>query len=117
VIAMRARMSWLFSQLRAPAGVERDLVGSSAGVSWVARMYAETPVSGYWIMSEVEENLPVCDYPRYFTAEGTQPLGPLSGGRGDVRGLRLGLPAPPVAGHGAGSHGLGAPRGPAQSRA
>jgi acyl-CoA reductase-like NAD-dependent aldehyde dehydrogenase len=41
-------MSWLFSQLRAPAGVERDLVGSSAGVSWVARMYAETPVSGYW---------------------------------------------------------------------
>jgi hypothetical protein len=76
VIAMRARMSWLYSQLRAPTGVEHDLVGSSAGVSWVARLYAETPVPGYWIMSEVEENLPVRDYPKYFSAEGIQPLGP-----------------------------------------
>jgi hypothetical protein len=76
VIAMRARMSWLYGQIHAPAGVEHDLVGSSAGVSWVARLYAETPVPGYWIMSEVEENLPVRDYPRYFTADGPQPLGP-----------------------------------------
>lgn len=76
VIAMRARISWLYSQIRAPAGVEHDLVGSSAGVSWVARLYAETPVRGYWIMSELEENLPVREYPKYFRADGIQPLGP-----------------------------------------
>jgi hypothetical protein len=75
VIAMRARMSWLYSQMRAPAKVERDLVGSSAGKSWVARLYAETPVPGYWIMSEVEERLAVRDYPKYVSAEGKQPLG------------------------------------------
>lgn len=76
VIAMRARMSWLYGEIHAPPGVEHDLVGSSAGVSWVARLYAETPVPGYWIMSEIEENLPVRDYPKYFTTDGHQPLGP-----------------------------------------
>ena len=76
VIAVRARMSLLHSQIHPPAGVEHDLMGSSAGVSWVARLYAETPVPGYWIMSEVEENLPVRDYPKYFTTDGPQPLGP-----------------------------------------
>lgn len=76
VIAMRTRMSWLHSQIHAPSGVEHDLVGSSAGVSWVARLYAETPICGYWIMTEVEENLPVRDYPRYFTSDGPQPRGP-----------------------------------------
>lgn len=75
-IAMRARMSWLYGQIHAPAAVEHDLVGSSAGKSWVARMYAQTQVPGYWIMSEVEERLAVRDYPKYFTADGTQPLGP-----------------------------------------
>jgi hypothetical protein len=44
VIAMRARMSWLSCQVHAPPGVEHDLVPSSAGVSWVARLYAKTPV-------------------------------------------------------------------------
>jgi hypothetical protein len=76
VIAMRARMPWLYGQIQAPAGVGHDLVGSSAGVSWVARLYSETPVPGYWIMTEVEENLPVRDYPKYFAPDGTQPLGP-----------------------------------------
>jgi hypothetical protein len=76
VIAMRARMSWLYSQINAPAGVEHDLVASSAGVSWVARLYAKTPVPGYSIMTEIEEYLPVRDWPKYFTADGHQPLGP-----------------------------------------
>lgn len=75
-VALRTRMSWLYSQVPTLAGVEHDLVGSSAGVSWVVRLYAETPVPGYWIMSEVEENLPVRDYPRYFTPGGRRPLGP-----------------------------------------
>jgi PD-(D/E)XK nuclease superfamily len=76
VIAMRARMSWLYSQIRAPAGVEHDLTPSSAGVSWVASLHAPTPVPGYRIMTQVEEYLPVRDWPRHYTAEGFQPLGP-----------------------------------------
>jgi hypothetical protein len=76
VIAIRARMSWVFSQIRPPAGVEHDLVGSSAGVSWVAQLYAETPAPGYTITVEIEENLPVRDYPKNFTAGGHKPRGP-----------------------------------------
>jgi hypothetical protein len=77
---MRARMSWLYSQIHAPAGVEHDLTPSSAGVSWVASLHAQTPVPGYRItlsvMTQVEEYLPVRDWPRHYTAEGFQPLGP-----------------------------------------
>lgn len=76
VIALRARMSWLHAQIHPPAAVEHDLVGSTAGVSWVARLYAKTPAGGYWIMTEVEENLPVRDYPKYYKVDGLQPLGP-----------------------------------------
>jgi hypothetical protein len=76
VIAMRARMAWLARQAEVPAGVEHDLVSSAAGVSWVARLYAETPVPGYWVMTEVEENLPVRDYPPFAGADGRGPRGP-----------------------------------------
>jgi hypothetical protein len=76
VIAMRARMSWLSRQFKVPAGVQHDLVPSAAGVSWVARLYAETPVPGYWIMTEIEDNLPVRDYPSLATASGARPRGP-----------------------------------------
>jgi hypothetical protein len=76
VIAMRTRMSWLSRQVTIPVGVEHDLVPSAAGVSWVARFYAETPVPGYWIMTEVEENLPVRDYPRLASANDRKPRGP-----------------------------------------
>lgn len=77
VIAMRARMSWLYGQIDVLGTVEHDLVCSSAGRSWVARLYVkETRVPGYWIMSEVEERLAVRDYPKHFTAGGTRPLGP-----------------------------------------
>lgn len=77
MIAMRARMSWLYGQIDVLGTVEHDLVCSSAGRSWVARLYVkETRVPGYWIMSEVEERLAVRDYPKHFTAGGTRPLGP-----------------------------------------
>jgi hypothetical protein len=76
VIAMRARMSWLSRQIHAPAGIEHDLIASSAGVSWVVRLYSQTSVPDYWIISEVEEYLPVRDWPKYFTVDGRQPLGP-----------------------------------------
>ncbi|SDZ43591.1 hypothetical protein SAMN05444365_11627 [Micromonospora pattaloongensis] len=54
VIALRARISWLHGQLAPPAPIHHDLVSSAAGVSWVARLY-----------TEVEENLPVRDFPKY----------------------------------------------------
>jgi hypothetical protein len=76
VIAIRARMSWLFNQIKAPAGIEHDLVNSSAGVSWLIQLYAQTPTPGYTITVEIEENLPVRDYPKHFTTQGRQPLGP-----------------------------------------
>jgi hypothetical protein len=76
VIAMRTRMSWLHSQIHAPTGVQHDLVPSAAGVSWVAHLYAQAPLPGYRIVSEVEENLPVRDYPKHYDAHKTQPLGP-----------------------------------------
>jgi hypothetical protein len=76
VIAIRARMSWLFGQIHPPAGVEHDLVNSSKGRSWVARLYAWTPKPGYTITVEIEEYLDVSDYPKHFTAAGPQPRGP-----------------------------------------
>lgn len=78
VIAIRARMSWLFNQIRPVADVEYDLVSSSAGadVGWLVQLYSRTPVPGYTITVEIEENLPVRDYPKYFTADGRRPLGP-----------------------------------------
>lgn len=39
-------------------------------------LYAQTPALGYTITVEIEENLPVRDYPKYFTAGGRQLLGP-----------------------------------------
>jgi hypothetical protein len=78
VIAIRARMSWLFNQFRPLSGVEYDLVSSSAGadVGWLVQIYSQTPVPGYTITVEIEENLPVRDYPKYFTADGRRPRGP-----------------------------------------
>jgi hypothetical protein len=78
VIAIRTRMSWLFNQIHPIADVEYDLASSSAGaaVGWLVQLYSRTPVPGYTITVEIEENLPVRDYPKYFTAEGRLPLGP-----------------------------------------
>jgi hypothetical protein len=78
VIALRARMSWLFTQIRPPAGVEFDLISSSAGqdAAWIVKLRAQTPAAGYAIVVELEENLSVRDYPKHFTADGRQPRGP-----------------------------------------
>lgn len=77
VIALRARMAWLYSNYSPPGGVDYDLVESSAGVSWVLRQMADTPAPGYQIVAEVEENLPVRDYPKYHSLDNrAQPRGP-----------------------------------------
>lgn len=76
VIAMRARMSWLHRQLAPPPLIEHDLVASTAGVSWVVRMYADAQAPGYQIMIEAEENLPVRDFPKHAGPGSRQPRGP-----------------------------------------
>ncbi len=68
VLALRARMSWLYSNYRPPEGLRHDLLGSAAGVSWVLRQVIDAPVPGYQIVAEVEENLAVRDYPRWHRA-------------------------------------------------
>lgn len=78
VVAMRARMSWLHGQLDPPAPIEHDLVPSTAGVSWVVRLLAEATAPMYQILVEVEveENLPVRDFPKYATPGWREPRGP-----------------------------------------
>ncbi|MEV6236542.1 PD-(D/E)XK nuclease family protein [Lentzea sp. NPDC051838] len=65
VIAMRARMAWVYRRLRPPSAVEHDLVSSSAGQSWVARLYTPAKKTGYWIYVEAEERLSVRNYPKF----------------------------------------------------
>jgi hypothetical protein len=76
VIAMRARMSWLHGRLAPPAPIRHDLVASTAGVSWVVRLLADAALPGYEVLVEVEENLPVRDFPKYADASWRQPRGP-----------------------------------------
>jgi hypothetical protein len=65
VVAMRARMAWVYQHLRPPALIEHDLVSSSAGQSWVVRLYAPAQKSGYWVYVEAEERLSVRSYPKF----------------------------------------------------
>lgn len=76
VTSMRTRMSWMHGQVTAPTSVTFDLVPSSAGVSWILRLYAPTQRDGYWILVEVEERLPVRDFPKTVTDDSHKPLGP-----------------------------------------
>ncbi|MFD4636211.1 hypothetical protein ACFWN2_02785 [Lentzea sp. NPDC058436] len=64
VIAMRARMAWVYRQLQPPAGVEHDLMSSSAGQSWVARLHAPARKTSYRVHVEAEERLSVQAYPK-----------------------------------------------------
>ncbi len=75
-IALRARMSWLHGRLTPPEPIVHDLVSSAAGVSWVVRMYTDAAVSGYQVMVEVEEYLPVRDFPKYAGPGRPKPGGP-----------------------------------------
>jgi hypothetical protein len=76
VIALRARMSWVYGQLHPPTPIDHDLVESAAGVSWVPRMNLPARQPDYLIRVEAEENLPVRDFPRYASATGPAPRGP-----------------------------------------
>lgn len=76
VLALRARMSWVFGSLNPPPPIVHDLVESSAGVSWVARMNTPARKEGYVIRVEAEEKLPVRDFPKYVSATSCAPRGP-----------------------------------------
>jgi hypothetical protein len=65
VLAMRARMAWVYNELRPPLAVEHDLVGSTAGQSWVARLRTRANGPGYWVYAEAEERLGVRNYPKF----------------------------------------------------
>jgi hypothetical protein len=75
VIALRARMSWLFSRLQS-SGVSCDLESSTNGKSWIVVLRAATPVPGYEIMVEVEEYLEPRYYPKYVAPEEPEACGP-----------------------------------------
>ena len=64
VLAMRTRMAWVYGRLSPPLQVERDLVESSAGKSWVARMTIAAQVPRYLIRVEGEESLRGVTTPR-----------------------------------------------------
>ena len=51
-------------------------MSSAAGVSWVARLFTSAAVDGYRVLVEIEENLPVRDYPKYASSKARQPRGP-----------------------------------------
>ena len=76
VLNMRARMAWVFAQLNPPAPIVADLVSSSAGNSWVARMRVATGAPGYNVVAEAEETTPVRVVPKIVSDGGRRPLGP-----------------------------------------
>ena len=75
VLALRTRMSWLHRNIQRIDTLSYDLVPSAAGVSWVLRMYAPTGRDGYRVLTEVEENLPVRDYPKTAGPDRFKPRG------------------------------------------
>lgn len=76
VIALRARMSWVYHNLHPQRPIRHDLIGSSAGVSWVVRMNVPAKAPGYLVRVKAEERLPVRRYPKHLSASAPRPLGP-----------------------------------------
>jgi hypothetical protein len=71
-LAMRARISWIYSQLAAPPPVTADLMQSGGSKAWVTRMQTPAAVSGYEVGAEAEEHT-ARGWPRLATA-GPNPL-------------------------------------------
>nr|MDT0659103.1 PD-(D/E)XK nuclease family protein [Micromonospora sp. DSM 115978] len=76
ILAMRARMSWIHGQLDPPSPIEHDMIGSAKGVSWVVRLLTDAHVEGYRVLVEVEERLPVQNFPKHADKSWQQPFGP-----------------------------------------
>jgi hypothetical protein len=71
--AMRARMSWVYAQLRPPEPVTADLMQSGGSKAWVARLYAPGALPGYVVAAEVEEHT-ARGWPAVASAHGPNPL-------------------------------------------
>jgi hypothetical protein len=52
---MRARMSWVFSELRPPEPVTANLVRSGGSKAWVTRLHAPAQLPDYVVAAEAEE--------------------------------------------------------------
>ena len=54
-LIMRARMSWVYSELDPPPPLTADFMPSTGSKGWVARLQMPAPVAGYVIAAEVED--------------------------------------------------------------
>lgn len=75
-LAMKARMSWIFGELRPPAQISLTLTQSSAGGSPVVKMSQSAAEPDYDIVVEAEERWPVYEWPKTVTALPAALLGP-----------------------------------------
>lgn len=76
VVALRARQSWIYRQILDPPRGYKDLLSSSAGVSWVNVVRIPTGRPGYSIIFEAEETLTVRDWPKFAGQDHRVPRGP-----------------------------------------
>jgi hypothetical protein len=56
-LALRTRVAWLGSQMDMWCGLEHDIVASSGGGNWAARMWASCSAPGHFVTAEVQEGL------------------------------------------------------------
>jgi hypothetical protein len=75
VTAMKARISWMYSNLAPPAPLAKRLVSSSAGNSAVVVLSVPAPVGSYTLQAEVEERMGVRSIPK-FASPAKPPIGP-----------------------------------------
>lgn len=57
ILGLRARVSWLAHELRPDWPLEADVVPSSQGKHWVARLYRDAAKPGYQAVLDVQERL------------------------------------------------------------
>ncbi|MFZ1490053.1 MAG: hypothetical protein WAS51_08935 [Ilumatobacteraceae bacterium] len=75
VNAMRARVSWVYSNLTVGPPLRKLLVSSSAGASSVVGLRVDAPVDGYVLQAEMEERMGVRSIPKYASSD-RPPIGP-----------------------------------------
>jgi hypothetical protein len=56
-LALRTRVAWLASQMDMWCDLEHDIVPSSGGGNWAARMWASCSAEGHFVTAEVQEGL------------------------------------------------------------
>lgn len=56
-LALRARIAWLSRQMDSWCDLEHDIVPSSGGGNWAARMWTDSPAPGHFVTAEVQEGL------------------------------------------------------------